>query len=183
MASYSDGASAEFWAGLAADKEKHRVDPRFFAAVTGGADQVDGIQAPAGMVKELQAQLRELHGLADIPDPYETVYKDWAGDPFGGGWHFWKIGQDPDQVMPRIQHPVPDAKVYICGEAWSHQQGWVEGALETADAVLAEHLGVAAPPWVAPPPPRLMGVAGAEGAAEPVMPVPPDRRFALQGAH
>jgi monoamine oxidase len=37
---------------------------------------------------------------------------------------------------------VPDVPVYICGEAYSRAQGWVEGALDTADQVLAK-LGVA----------------------------------------
>jgi monoamine oxidase len=48
--------------------------------------------------------------------------------------------------MSRIEHPIDNAPVYICGEAWSTQQGWVEGALQTADHVLEDHLGIK--PWV-----------------------------------
>jgi len=38
--------------------------------------------------------------------------------------------------------------VYICGEAYSDAQGWVEGALQTADIVLGK-LGI--PPLPAAP--------------------------------
>jgi lysine 2-monooxygenase len=102
------------------------------------------------MVQEMQRQLCELHGMADLPvldpltdpfiPPYAAVFRDWTQDPFGGGWHFWKIGFDSKQVMRRMQRPLPEASLYICGEAWSTQQGWVEGALETADIVLEEQL-------------------------------------------
>lgn len=42
--------------------------------------------------------------------------------------------------MRRMQRPIPDISLHVCGEAWSTQQGWVEGALETADAVLERQL-------------------------------------------
>ena len=40
----------------------------------------------------------------------------------------------------------PDSSVplYVCGEAYSHDQGWVEGALDTAEQVV-ELLGVQPP--------------------------------------
>jgi hypothetical protein len=31
----------------------------------------------------------------------------------------------------------------ICGEAWSLQQGWIEGALQTAEQVLVRKYGLA----------------------------------------
>ena len=34
--------------------------------------------------------------------------------------------------------PIPSYNVYICGEAYSLDQGWVEGALSTVDACLPE---------------------------------------------
>jgi hypothetical protein len=34
--------------------------------------------------------------------------------------------------------PIPLQHLYICGEAYSDAQGWVEGALQTADLVLAK---------------------------------------------
>jgi monoamine oxidase len=47
--------------------------------------------------------------------------------------------------MPRIVKPVADEEVYICGESYSTYQGWVEGALQTAEMMLTAHFGLAAP--------------------------------------
>jgi hypothetical protein len=44
---------------------------------------------------------------------------------------------------------VHDVPVFICGEAYSHGQGWVEGALETAEAMLQGHFGLRPPPYLA----------------------------------
>jgi monoamine oxidase len=152
MASYNDGSSVEFWAGLARQPERYQPPPHACppgVPIPAGDDLRHSI-APAALVEEMQRQLRELHGLADLPEPepqtapfiapYVAVFRDWSQDPFGGGWHFWKIGADSRQVMRRMQRPIPDAPLYVCGEAWSTQQGWVEGALETADAVLERQL-------------------------------------------
>lgn len=152
MSSYCDGTSVKFWAGLARDSNQYQpplhAQPPGFAIPTG--DDLNNSLAPEAMVQEMQRQLRELHGVADLPvpdpltdpfiAPYVAVFRDWTQDPFGGGWHFWKIGFDSKQVMRRMQRPLPEASLYICGEAWSTQQGWVEGALETADIVLEEQL-------------------------------------------
>jgi monoamine oxidase len=47
---------------------------------------------------------------------------------------------DSNAVMEYMRRPFKDAPLYVCGEAWSRQQGWVEGALETADLVLEKTL-------------------------------------------
>ncbi|MDQ6807130.1 MAG: hypothetical protein M3065_19710 [Actinomycetota bacterium] len=49
--------------------------------------------------------------------------------------------------LPSMINPVPSVPVYVCGEAYSNGQGWVEGALETAEMVLQKHFGLAAPDW------------------------------------
>jgi hypothetical protein len=38
--------------------------------------------------------------------------------------------------------------VFICGEAWSDDQGWINGALQTAETMLQEHFGVDRPNWL-----------------------------------
>ena len=35
--------------------------------------------------------------------------------------------------------PMPDYNVFICGEAYSLDQGWVEGALHTTETVLTQY--------------------------------------------
>lgn len=160
MASYNDGSSVEFWAGLARRSERYQPPP--YACPPGipipAGDDLRGSIAPAALVEEMQKQLRELHGVANLPHsdseaapfipPYVAVFRDWSQEPFGGGWHFWKIGVDSRQVLRRMQRPFVDIPLYVCGEAWSTQQGWVEGALETADAVLEQQLLLTPHPWL-----------------------------------
>ena len=47
-----------------------------------------------------------------------------------------------------MRKPLPSENVYICGEAYSNNQGWVEGALQTAQLMLEEHFGVKRPDWL-----------------------------------
>jgi hypothetical protein len=51
-------------------------------------------------------------------------------------------------VIHAIARPRADLDVYICGEAYSDGQGWVEGALQTAEIVLQKHFDLPAPDWV-----------------------------------
>ena len=53
--------------------------------------------------------------------------------------------------MPKIRQPVPGEDVFVCGEAYSINQGWVEGALHTAELMLEEHFGLDRPKWLPPP--------------------------------
>ncbi|MGD9617643.1 MAG: M28 family peptidase [Alphaproteobacteria bacterium] len=148
MASYNDGASTEFWAGLIRQTERYKPPPHACPPGVPLPDDLRGSVAPAALVAELQDQLREMHGLgnvtsregAQIVAPYYAVFRDWSQEPFGGGWHFWKIGENAEQVSRYMQKPFDNVPLYLCGEAWSRQQGWVEGALETADGVLERQL-------------------------------------------
>ena len=47
-----------------------------------------------------------------------------------------------------MRHPVPDVDVHVCGEAFSASQGWVEGAINTAERVLETQFGLRRPTWV-----------------------------------
>jgi monoamine oxidase len=103
------------------------------------------------MVEEAHRQLLEMHGVqnrADIPKPYAAAYRDWGEDPYGGGANFWPVNVDSATVSQKILQPKPQVPVYICGEAYSHFQGWVEGPLETADRMLQVHFELAPPAWL-----------------------------------
>lgn len=145
MASYNDGSDVDFWRGLV--RQGGRFAPRpedYPPGIAVPEPRRDDELAPAALVDELHDQLRELHGatdvfgndLASIVRPYYAVMKDWSTDPFGGGWHFWTIGVDSRRIMRQMRKPFGELPLHVCGEAWSSQQGWVEGALETADEVL-----------------------------------------------
>lgn len=148
LATYDDTDNVGFWQGLASQPRTygleldhvpaaarkrilsdHRVDDRWMSE-----------KAPPPLVHELHRQLEQVHGVDGAPRPYAAVFHDWVGDPFGGGVNFWNIGVKSWRVMPKIAHPVAAAPVYVCGEAYSDAQGWVEGALRSAELVLTRHL-------------------------------------------
>lgn len=149
LATYDDTLNVGFWQGLAGDPRRYgleldhlpkaarerilrsEVDDRWMAQ-----------RAPKALVHEIHRQLVEMHGVGKAPLPYAAVYHDWIDDPFGGGVNFWNVGVRSWQVIPKMAHPVAKAPVYVCGEAYSDAQGWVEGALRTAEIVLTKHLGL-----------------------------------------
>jgi monoamine oxidase len=156
MASYNDGLSVEFWAGLARRPERYVPPPQACPPGVPIPEDLRGAAAPAALVAEMQRQLCELHAVRVIDNaaggivpPYFAVFQDWSQDPFGGGWHFWKIGANSGEIIRRLRKPCPDANLYVCGEAWSRQQGWVEGALTMASDVLEQELLLPRPSWLA----------------------------------
>lgn len=45
------------------------------------------------------------------------------------GCHVWNVGYSMNDIYTQIIHPIQNENIYICGEAYSRQQGWIEGAL------------------------------------------------------
>ncbi len=142
LATYNDTLNPTFWEGIASG-------PRF-PGVDGGGD-VDPhwvAQAPSAfMVGEIQRQLAEVHGV-QVPEPYSAAWMDWSGDPYGGAFNTWNVGVDVEKVARSILQPDGSVGLYVCGEAYSHDQGWVEGALDTAEEVVGL-LGVQSLSWIA----------------------------------
>ena len=137
MASYCDTLDATYWEGLSAGA-------RFPTTGPGAVDPHWAEQAPsAGIVAEIQRLLAEFHGM-QVPEPYSAAWMDWSGDPYGGAFNTWNVGVRPDQVAAQMLQPDTSQWLYVCGEAYSFDQGWVEGALDTAEQVV-ELLGVEAP--------------------------------------
>jgi monoamine oxidase len=143
---YDDGRDLDYWAGLRDPKS-----PSFQSAVpVDESSEWSKHPAPKRMVEEIHRQLVEMHGITDpttVPAPYAGAYRDWGEDPYGGGANFWHVGVRSYEVAQAIMQPKPPVPVYICGESYSHGQGWVEGALETAEAMLEQHFGLTKPPW------------------------------------
>lgn len=50
------------------------------------------------------------------------------------GAHHWKPGYDSDIITKIMLNPLNN--IYICGEAFSTKQAWMEGALETSEKVI-----------------------------------------------
>ena len=156
LASYDDGSNIGFWDGLRPRRTKNWLAPAVLKAAIDdpfvgtnedetGADDNGGLnqywyqyKAPRRMVTEMARQLKEIHDLDYTPRVRNAAFRDWGEDPFGGGWNSWYIGVRSGEVRDKIVHPIDDCPMYICGEAYSDYQGWVEGALQTADIMLAK---------------------------------------------
>lgn len=151
MASYDDGTNIGFWDGLrpqrhqawqAGQEVAQPKDPFVGDADTGEANADSSTwrqyKAPRRMVAEVARQLATIHGLSYTPNVRNAAFRDWGDDPFGGGWNSWNIGVKSWEVKERIIQPIDGQPLYICGEAYSDAQGWVEGALQTADMMLTK---------------------------------------------
>jgi monoamine oxidase len=150
LASYDDGQNTAFWGGLTDPDHHPMFEARHdaFTAEIPGSDDWGEYTPTASMVAEADRQLREIHDARYTPSPYAAAYMDWSADPFGGGVNFWNVHARSPKVVPAMTKPVADVPVYVCGEAYSNGQGWVEGALETAELVLQTHFGLAQPDWL-----------------------------------
>ena len=144
MASYHDGEMIDFWDALS-------DGPTF-----GAPDWIDRATGPDGepiapsmrkllpaserLVKEVWSQVRKSHGLGDdLPEPVAATYQNWGRDPWGAAYHLWGIGAKPKDIIEYMQEPIPG--IHICNEAWSVSQGWTNGAMQSADAMLVAKFG------------------------------------------
>jgi glycine/D-amino acid oxidase-like deaminating enzyme len=79
----------------------------------------------------IQTEVRRFWPTLEIPEPTYLRKHYW-----GGGCTYWLPG-DYDVVAEAAHALNPQPGVYVCGESISsHHQAWIEGALETAEALL-----------------------------------------------
>ena len=97
------------------------------------------------MLEAARSDLQQIHPAAEVPtEPVGSAFMHWGSDPHEIGWCFWRAGFNSDEVMAAALRPDPRLAVYLCGETFSRSQSWVEGALETAEAVTQRLLEVPA---------------------------------------
>jgi monoamine oxidase len=114
MISYSDNVFADRWVRLKKQK---------------------GIEGVNARLAELIP--RTVKG--SFPTPEDTQLFYW---PCGVG--YWGVGANSAETSKKLIQPAPDVPFYVCGEHYSEMnQQWIEGALETSEAVLARLLGSA----------------------------------------
>ncbi|MBL8542262.1 MAG: FAD-dependent oxidoreductase [Hyphomonadaceae bacterium] len=118
LAAFADGAGAHYWRALA-DK---------------GAD------APAPMIEAAMRQLEALYG--SVPAPVSGRFVFWPA-----AWHAWAPGARSWQARARLVQPNPNLRIFLCGEAYAREQGWSEGALNNAEAMLERGFGLGRPCW------------------------------------
>lgn len=93
--------------------------------------------ATTPLVKEAMRLIKTIFGLDPdtvVPEPVLSTYRVWGQDEFGYGYHQYKLNVDDKKVYESIWNP--DSDIYVCNEAWSPEQGWVEGSLIATDHVL-----------------------------------------------
>ncbi len=143
MAAYADDVCASFWPSLAGG-EAH------FASAAREENDINSLSASTALVASLQAQLAKLHGHEIVPTPAGALYFDWGSDPYGGAWHAWAPHFKSWDIRRSMRQPNPSLDLFICGEAYSQRNGWVEGAINSAERTL-ERLGLTRPGWISDP--------------------------------
>ncbi|HEY4944246.1 MAG TPA: NAD(P)/FAD-dependent oxidoreductase [Rhizomicrobium sp.] len=132
LMAYCDMTSVAKWQSLVA-----RPDPSGFTQLAGDS----------ALAREVHREATLVLGKTGLM-PLAARFQDWSVDPYGGGWHYYALGHDGRADSAAMLKPLPDRELYVCGEAYSLAQGWVEGALERAETMLQRHFGLHAPAWV-----------------------------------
>ena len=109
-----------------------------------GFTELDGTSP---LAKEIHREAALVIDKTDL-QPLAARFQDWTTEPYGGGWHYYALGHDGVADSAAMLNPMPGRPLYVVGEAYSHAQGWVEGALERAETMLQRHFGLHTPPWL-----------------------------------
>lgn len=148
---YCDWHKTEFWSQL------QSIGPMFDSTLQREHSAVVPqvlYPASAAIVAEATVQLRTLFGVIAVPRPVLTSFRLWSGEhEFGHAYHQWARGADDRAVIRDIANPMP--RLFCCNEAFSDDQGWVNGSLRSADLALAAGYGLAP----LPPPTRALPAA------------------------
>lgn len=99
-----------------------------------------GEPASPGLLEALQGWLAAAHPGSTVPAPTGSAFQHWGADPREVAWHFWRAGANSDEIIDLAAQPDPSLRIHVCGEVFSRRGAWVEGALETADAVASRLL-------------------------------------------
>lgn len=65
-----------------------------------------------------------------IPKPLDTRNYYWDD-----GMTYWKKNIDAKKISKNMIQPIKNISLYICGDSYSLQQAWMEGALSTSNSV------------------------------------------------
>lgn len=139
MTTYADDVASAYWAALR--------DPGYCLIRTPGTPSRGALCSSLAMEERALKQLGAMHRDYAVPRPTDALFFDWGADPYGGAWHAWAPYNKSWKVSAEIRQPNTALNLFVCGEAFSHTQGWVEGALNSAEMVL-QRLGLGRPDWV-----------------------------------
>jgi monoamine oxidase len=139
---YCDYLNINFWRGLQETGEMFDSSMQREAS-----DKTPQTIYPASVevVAAATSLFKKLFNTHHVPQPVLTSARIWSGttrfdappaQQVGFGVHQWGLHADDRAVIEALVEPLPN--VYTCGEAFSDFQGWVEGALRSADLVLGQ---------------------------------------------
>lgn len=86
--------------------------------------------------------VRELEAEAELISCFGI--RDWSREPFEAGCHVWKPGVHVEKAIKDLTafsldgSSLSNKNIYICGEAYSDFQGFIEGGLRTALRVIKD---------------------------------------------
>jgi monoamine oxidase len=132
LMAYCDEKSVQTWKSLVT-----KPDPSGFSVLDGGSP----------LAREVHREAQLVIGETALK-PLAARFQDWSVDPYGGGWHYYALGHDGAVDGEAMLKPMPNRNLFVCGEAYSFEQGWVEGALERAETMLQRHFGLRVPQWL-----------------------------------
>jgi lysine 2-monooxygenase len=129
---YTDFIRGNFW------EEMQNIGPKY-KPLDNLLQPANTYPASVNLVNELMKQIKMLFGLSagdtTVPKPLLTTYRVWGESEFGYGYHQYKLNvNDIEDVYFNIWNPAKN--VFVCNEAWSPEQGWVEGSLIMSDFVM-----------------------------------------------
>lgn len=129
---YCDFKNTNFW------EELQEIGPKFNSPLQEEYNHAwPRVMFPASeaIVVEATKQLKDLFQMLSVPPPILTSYRMWSGEHrFGYAYHQWARFANDREVMKTLASPVEN--VFVCNEAFSDEQGWVNGSLRSANIVL-----------------------------------------------
>jgi monoamine oxidase len=136
---YCDYLNINFWRAL------QDMDEKFTSPLQKEHSKPPQTIFPASkaVVAAATELFKQLFNTDAVPEPTMTSARIWAGSTHFGappeqqvgfGVHQWGLHADDREVIKAMIEPLPN--LFTCGEAFSDYQGWVEGALRSADLVL-----------------------------------------------
>jgi hypothetical protein len=122
---YCDFINTNFWVQLQSLGEPYS---------TGFPQPPNSTPASAALVDEAQRQFKLIFARNDVPLPVVTTYRVWSDNEYGYGYHQWKIGRDDAEIRDRLWRL--NEHTFLCNEAYSDMQGWVNGSLRSTELML-----------------------------------------------
>ncbi|WP_378179205.1 oleate hydratase [Aquimarina sp. SS2-1] len=129
---YCDFNHTNFWKGL------QNVGPKFTSPLQEKYNNMESptvFAASQAVVAEARKQMGLLFGVTNIPEPIFTSYRLWNGeDDFEHAYHQWQLNVNDKETIEYLSNPLPG--FYMCNEAISDMQGWVNGSLRSCNLAL-----------------------------------------------